>query len=144
MAYLWSMEWTLTLDNMLSVAQQFWLAHAGSKIFAFHGPMGAGKTTFIRALCEAKQVQSRVGSPSFSLINAYPYAEGTIYHIDLYRIKDEDEMLRAGVEECVYSGAVCLIEWPDLAARILPAETIHVFVDVVSPTQRHIHARASL
>jgi tRNA threonylcarbamoyladenosine biosynthesis protein TsaE len=141
--YLCQMEWILRLDNMQSVAQQFWRSHSGKKIFAFHGQMGAGKTTFIRALSEAAMVQSRVGSPTFSIINEYAYPAGNLYHIDLYRIKDEEEMIRAGVEECLYSGSVCLIEWPELASGILPSETTHVYVDMVSPTERHIHTRPS-
>jgi tRNA threonylcarbamoyladenosine biosynthesis protein TsaE len=132
------MEWTLTPANMQDIARSFWEAYPAKKIFAFHASMGAGKTTLIRALCSALRVQTPVSSPSFSIINEYLYSQGKIYHIDLYRLLDQEEMLRAGVEECFYSGEICLIEWAEKAAEILPEQTVHVYLDIVDTTTRKI------
>jgi tRNA threonylcarbamoyladenosine biosynthesis protein TsaE len=81
--------------------------------------MGAGKTTLIEAICAAKGVREHTSSPTFSIINQYGYTEDgeekLIYHIDLYRLKDEEEIIQAGVEDCVYSGSLCMIEWPQKA-----------------------------
>ncbi len=128
------MEWIFSLDNINEVANQFWNAAGEKKVFAFHGQMGAGKTTFIHALCEAKGVKDVVGSPTFSIINEYAYdCEGTkkaLFHMDLYRVKDEEEALRAGVEDALFSGFICLVEWPEKAPGIFPDETIQVNIKV--------------
>lgn len=128
------MEWIFSLDNINEVANQFWKAAGEKKVFAFHGQMGAGKTTFIHALCEAKGVKDVVGSPTFSIINEYAYdCEGTkkaLFHMDLYRVKDEEEALRAGVEDALFSGYICLVEWPEKAPGIFPDETIQVNIIV--------------
>src|SRR6516162_11457218 len=114
------MEWLVTLKNIQSVAKNIWQQFEGKKVFAFHGYLGAGKTTLIHALCEAKHVSSAVGSPTFSIINEYVSPHGKIFHIDLYRLKDEDEAIRAGVEDCLYSEEICLVEWPERAPGIFP------------------------
>ena len=97
------MEQTFSLEKINGVAKDFWKEVGAKKVFAFHGQMGAGKTTFIHALCDAKNVKDVVGSPTFSIINEYEYdCEGTkkvLFHIDLYRLKDEEEAIRAGVED---------------------------------------------
>ena len=104
--------------------------------------MGAGKTTLIEALCAAKGVKERMGSPTFSIINQYAFAENgserLIYHIDLYRLKDEEEIIQAGVEDCVYSGEICMIEWPQKAPHLFDENAIKVFVEPVNETQRSI------
>ena len=106
------MEVIFKLNEIDKVVATF-LAHIGSNIVvAFHGEMGAGKTTFIHALCEAMGVKEAISSPTFSIINEYSTTAGqTIYHLDLYRIKDENEAINAGVEDCLYSGNTCLVEW---------------------------------
>ena len=141
------MEWTFSLDKINEVAKDFWKATEGKLVFAFHGQMGAGKTTFIHALCDAKGVKDVVGSPTFSIINEYEYvpiaigSEGTkkvLFHMDLYRIKDEEEALRAGVEDALYSGFICLLEWPEKAPGIFPDNTVHVFIELVDDKTRRL------
>lgn len=123
------MELRFTLEGIQDAARQFWQATAGAKVFAFHGAMGAGKTTFIHALCDVKGVSSTVGSPTFSIINEYAWPGGTMFHIDLYRLKDAEEAMQAGVEDCLYSGNICLVEWPERAASIFPDHTVSVFIN---------------
>ena len=107
-------------------------------MIAFHGSMGAGKTTFIHALCEVKKVKDVVISPTFPIINEYYYPDGMIFHIDLYRLNDEQEAIQAGVEDCLYGDHVCMVEWPEKAPGIFPGETIHVFIGVVNSETRDL------
>jgi len=137
------MEWIVTPGVIQSVAKEFWQAFDNKKVFAFYGSMGAGKTTFIHALCDVKQVNGAVGSPTFSIINEYKYPGGKIFHIDLYRLKDEEEIFRAGVEDCLYSGEICLVEWPGKAKNIFPADTVHVSIDTIDKGTRKIHIEPS-
>lgn len=136
------MEWTFSLDNINEVANKFWKATAGKTVFAFHGQMGAGKTTFIHAVCDAKKVKDVVGSPTFSIINEYEYdCEGTkkvMFHIDLYRLKDEEEAIRTGVEDALYSGFICLVEWPEKAPGIFPDDTVHVWIELIDSRTRRL------
>jgi tRNA threonylcarbamoyladenosine biosynthesis protein TsaE len=137
------MERIFTLSAIQSLAKEFWLAWPDKKIFCFSGQLGAGKTTFIHALCEIKRVQDTVSSPTFSIINEYAYPGGTIYHIDLYRIKDEEEALRAGVEDCLYSGEIWLVEWPERAPGIFPPASLWLQLDTVDKTRRKIRVTGS-
>ena len=136
------MNWEFTIDKINTVAKSFWTAAAGKTVFAFHGLMGAGKTTFIHALCDVKGIMDVVGSPTFSIINEYEYdCEGTkkpLFHLDLYRIKDEEEALQAGVEDALFSGFICLVEWPEKAAGLFPDNTLHAFIDVVDDKTRRL------
>ena len=145
------MEWSFTINNINLVAKEFWEATEGKTVFAFHGAMGAGKTTFIHALCDVKGVKDTVGSPTFSIINEYEYvpivpivigrSEGTkrvLFHIDLYRLKGEEEAMKAGVEDVLYSGNICLVEWPEKAQHLFPGDTIHVFMEVVDDKTRRL------
>src|ERR1700754_5053515 len=125
------MELKFSLGTIRETATMFWKLAGNAKIFAFHGGMGAGKTTFIHALCAAREVTDTVGSPTFSIINEYRYPGGRIFHIDLYRLKDEEEALRAGVEDVLYSGDICLVEWPDRAPGIFPPEAVEVWLEVI-------------
>jgi tRNA threonylcarbamoyladenosine biosynthesis protein TsaE len=136
------MEWAFSLNNINEVAKAFWKAVEGKTVFAFHGQMGAGKTTFITALCNAKEVKDVVGSPTFSIINEYEYlCEGTkrpIFHMDLYRLNSEEEAQRAGVEDALYSGYICLVEWPEKAPGIFPEEVIQVYLELTKNGDRKI------
>ncbi len=136
------MEWTFSLDNINGVAKDFWKVTEGKTVFAFHGEMGAGKTTFIHALCDAKGVKDVVGSPTFSIINEYQYdCEGTkkaLFHMDLYRLKNEEEAIRAGVEDVLLSGYIGLVEWPEKAPGIFPDDTVHVFIEPVNNETRRL------
>ena len=135
------MELEFSLDNINEIASAFWKSVDNAKVFAFHGNMGAGKTTFIHALCDAKGVKDVVGSPTFSIINEYIYKDDgdkKIFHIDLYRLKDGEEAIQAGVEDCLYSDHLCLVEWPDRAPGIFPEDTVHVYIDMVDSANRKL------
>ncbi len=110
----------------------------GRKVIAFHGPMGSGKTTLIHAICDEKKVTSPVSSPTFALINEYNSPDGSIFHIDLYRLNDEEEAVRAGVEDCLYSGKTCLVEWPEKAPSIFPDDTVHLFIEPLNDQKRRL------
>lgn len=131
------------LNDIDEMAAAFWKEFGGSYVYAFHGGMGAGKTTFIHALCQALGVRGAVGSPTFSIINAYDAAIGTIYHLDLYRLTSEEEAERAGVEDCLYSGAPCFVEWPEKAPGLFPANTRHVYIRVLDNERRSIEVKQS-
>ena len=136
------MEWIFKLNQIHQTAAQLWKMTGNTRIFAIHGAMGVGKTTFIHALCDIKQVKDVVGSPTFSIINEYVYSENgmekKIIHIDLYRLKDEEEAVQAGVVDCLYSGHTCLVEWPEKAPAIFPDNTIHLFMGMVDTKTRHL------
>jgi tRNA threonylcarbamoyladenosine biosynthesis protein TsaE len=131
-------DFTYRLNEINGAAVWFWQATDDKKVIAFHGAMGSGKTTFIHALCEVKGVTDVVGSPTFSIINEYGFPGGMIYHIDLYRLKDEQEATRAGVEDCLYSDHICFVEWPEKAPGVFPIDSIHVFIEVVDSETRHL------
>jgi len=104
---------------------------APRRVFAFDGQMGAGKTTFIKKLCETMGTADVVNSPTFAIVNVYdveqPY-KGEVYHFDCYRLKDIREAMDFGAEEYLYSGNYCFIEWPDMIAPLLPEDTVHVSI----------------
>jgi tRNA threonylcarbamoyladenosine biosynthesis protein TsaE len=103
------------------------------RIFLFEGEMGAGKTTFIKAICEAMGVEDVVSSPTFSIVNEYQGSSNKrIYHFDFYRIEDVREAYDIGYEEYFYSGDICLVEWPEKIRELLPEE--HVLVSITAPT----------
>lgn len=134
-----NMQLTYTLETINEAAKQFWQVAGEAKVFALHGNMGAGKTTLVHALCEVRGVKDVVGSPTFSLINEYRDAEGkTIYHLDLYRLENEEEAIRAGVEDCLYSGEICLVEWPEKAAHLFPDDTVQVRIELVDDKTRQL------
>jgi tRNA threonylcarbamoyladenosine biosynthesis protein TsaE len=116
------------------------LAYVSSKkVIAFHGEMGSGKTTFIHAICNVLRVKDVVGSPTFSIINEYRTPEGNIiFHLDLYRLKDEREAIAAGVEDCLYSGNLCMVEWPEKATGILPVATVHCYLKSITHNERKL------
>lgn len=136
------MEWIYELHQIRQTAEQFWNVAGNARIFAFHGEMGAGKTSFIHALCDVKGVKDVVGSPSFSIVNEYIYMHddvaGKIYHIDLYRLKDEEEAIQAGIEDCLYSDHICFIEWPEKLASVLPDDTVHVYLNAIDTRTRRL------
>jgi tRNA threonylcarbamoyladenosine biosynthesis protein TsaE len=138
------MEWLVQLNEIQETAKEFWKYFSHQRVFAFHGHMGAGKTTFIRALCMVKEVSSPITSPSFAIINEYIGPEGKIFHIDLFRINDQEEAIRAGVEECLCSGEICLVEWPEKTPGILPSETVDIYITVVNQKTRKIQSHTSV
>ena len=138
------MELTYHLSEIKKVAEQLWLEGKEKKVWAFDAPMGAGKTTLIHALCEVLQISDAVSSPTFAIINEYksPVA-GTVFHMDWYRMKDETEAIQAGCEDCIYSGNLCLIEWPQKAAAILPFNTFHIFIEIINDKNRRLLTKSA-
>ena len=136
------MRFQIILSSLNEFAAAFWNYVHDQKVFAFHGQMGAGKTTIIEALCRYKGVKDTMGSPTFSIINEYVFREGEadkiIYHIDLYRLKDEEEIIQAGVEDCIYSNEICFVEWSEKAPHLFDDNTVHVYIDTLSETERDI------
>lgn len=124
------MEITIkSLDTIQEAAKEFINRMGEGKVFAFYGKMGAGKTTFIKALCETLGVKDVITSPTFSLINEYTDGKGnSIYHFDFYRIKKLEEVYDMGYEDYFYSGNLCLLEWPELIEEILPENVIKVTI----------------
>ena len=124
------MKLTLSdISNINNIAREFIRAMEGNRIFAFYGNMGAGKTTFIKAICEELGVSDTVTSPTFAIINEYESpSEGSIYHFDFYRIKKLEEVYDMGFEDYFYSGSLCFIEWPELIEEVLPSEAIRVTI----------------
>ena len=133
------MEVIFKLEDIRHAAESFLAGIGTNKVVAFHGEMGAGKTTFIHALCEAMGVKGTISSPTFSIINQYTTFTGnTIYHMDLYRLKDEYEAINAGVEDCLYSGNTCLVEWPEKIPAIFPDDTLHITITYVDDNTRKL------
>lgn len=118
------------LDNIREAAKQFIANIGDSTVFAFYGNMGAGKTTFVKAVCEELGVDDVITSPTFSIVNEYR-SEQTgelIYHFDFYRVKKIEEVYDMGFEDYFYSGALCFIEWPELCEEVLPDDTVKVSI----------------
>jgi tRNA threonylcarbamoyladenosine biosynthesis protein TsaE len=124
------------LENIREAAQQF-IENIGShRVFAFYGKMGAGKTTFIKAICEELGVKDVITSPTFAIVNEYsltshllPLTSDSVYHFDFYRIKKLEEVYDMGYEDYFYSGALCFIEWPELIEEVLPDDAVKVFIE---------------
>jgi tRNA threonylcarbamoyladenosine biosynthesis protein TsaE len=133
------MELNFTLDKIKETAQQLLSLSKDKKVFALHGEMGAGKTTFVHALCEVMGVKDVITSPTFAIINQYTTAANeNVYHLDLYRLKDEQEAFHAGVEDCLYSGCYCFAEWPEKAPGIFPNDTVHITLTVTGNNERKL------
>jgi len=125
------------LENLQEVAKQFLELNKNKKIFAFYGDLGAGKTTFIKALCNELNVVDIVTSPTFSLINEYQSDDlSPVYHMDFYRIKTVDEAYDIGVEDYFYGNGFCLIEWPEKIDEILPLDIVYVQISVLDDNSR--------
>lgn len=120
-----------SLDAIRAAAQQFVNSIGEAHVIAFYGSMGAGKTTFIKALCQELGVDDVITSPTFSLVNEYTDGHGdSIYHFDFYRIRRIEEVYDMGYEDYFYSGNLCLLEWPELIEDILPDDTVRVKISV--------------
>ena len=117
------------LEHIREAARQFIAVMGDRKVFAFYGHMGAGKTTFVKAVCEELGVEDVITSPTFAIINEYQSREGDIiYHFDFYRIKKLEEVYDMGYEDYFYSGALCFIEWPELIEDLLPEDAVKVSI----------------
>lgn len=133
------MEIIFKEEDIRQAARQF-VEHMGENtVFAFYGKMGAGKTTFIKAVCEELGVDDTITSPTFAIVNEYEAANGRpIYHFDFYRIKKVSEAYDIGCEEYFYSGHPCFIEWPELIEEVLPEETVNVTIEALSNGERRL------
>ena len=129
-----------SLDNIHEAAKQFIAAMEDNTVFAFYGKMGAGKTTFIKAICEELGVTDVINSPTFAIVNEYRSDETgeLIYHFDFYRIQKLDEVYDMGYEDYFYSGALCFIEWPELVEEVLPGDAVKVIIEEIEDGIRSI------
>lgn len=127
-----------SVDEIDNAAKEFIRNMGDSTVFAFYGKMGAGKTTFIKSLCKQLGVEDEVNSPTFAIVNEYRSAttDELIYHFDFYRIKKIEEVYDMGYEDYFYSGALCLIEWPELAESVLPEDTVRIRIDEMEDGSR--------
>ena len=133
------MELNFTLETIAAAATQFIKAVGQNKVIALHGEMGAGKTTFVHAVCHALGVNDQVSSPTYTIINQYQTANGEIiYHLDLYRLRNEEEAIQAGAEDCLHTGSWCFVEWPENAPGIFPDNTLHITLSTVEINRRKL------
>jgi len=129
------------MEHIAEAAKEFVAAIGDHRVFAFYGHMGAGKTTFIKAICEELGVEDVITSPTFAIVNDYEVSSehcsspsgrlggGHIYHFDFYRIKKLEEVYDMGYEDYFYSGALCFIEWPELIEELLPTDAVKVSIN---------------
>ncbi|MFT3904472.1 MAG: tRNA (adenosine(37)-N6)-threonylcarbamoyltransferase complex ATPase subunit type 1 TsaE [Niabella sp.] len=140
--YLCRMEKIFAEAEIADVAAWLWPQVSARKVVALHGQMGAGKTTLVCALGQFLHFNDTVSSPTFSIINEYNFEESghsaIMYHIDLYRLKDAAEAVTAGVEDCLYSGEYCMVEWPERAPNLFPDDTLHVYLSLTDDGKRRI------
>ncbi|MGM9710336.1 MAG: tRNA (adenosine(37)-N6)-threonylcarbamoyltransferase complex ATPase subunit type 1 TsaE [Prevotella sp.] len=135
------MEITIdSIDNIREAARQFVGNMGDASVFAFYGSMGAGKTTFVKAVCEELGVEDVITSPTFAIVNEYRSEETgeLIYHFDFYRIKKLEEVYDMGYEDYFYSGALCFIEWPELIEELLPADAVRVWIEETEGGKRKV------
>ena len=119
-----------SIDEIGAAAKEFVAAMGDRTVFAFYGKMGAGKTTFIKAVCEELGVEDVINSPTFAIVNEYVDGNGSpVYHFDFYRIKNMQEVMDMGYEDYVYSGNVCFMEWPELIENLLPDDAVRVVIE---------------
>jgi len=132
------MDMIYTLAEIDDVAQSLMKKFGSKSVWAFHAPMGAGKTTLITALCKILGVQDRVNSPTFAIMNEYQGLGKVIYHMDWYRLENDGEARRAGVEMAMDDSDYCFIEWPEKAINLIPAEALHIEIEILGPEHRRI------
>jgi tRNA threonylcarbamoyladenosine biosynthesis protein TsaE len=128
------------IQEIDEAAKEFAKLFSSHRIFAFYGEMGAGKTTFIKALCKQAGVKDNVCSPTFALVYEYNTHSGeSIFHFDFYRIKNQSELFDLGYEDYLYSGKICFIEWPELAENLLPEVTVKVKISINPDESRTLY-----
>ena len=136
--YLCNMDMIYTIAEIDDVAQSLMKKFASKSVWAFDAPMGAGKTTLITALCKILGVQDRVNSPTFAIMNEYQGLGKVIYHMDWYRLENDGEARRAGVEMAMEDSDYCFIEWPEKAINLIPADALHIEIEILGPEHRRI------
>ena len=132
------MDMIYTLAQMDEIAQSLMKKFGTKSVWAFHAPMGAGKTTLSTALCKILGVQDRVNSPTFAIMNEYEGLGKVIYHMDWYRLENEGEARRAGVEMAMADSDYCFIEWPEKAINLIPSDALHIEIEILGPEHRRI------
>ena len=131
-----------SLEQIGDAAREFIAQMGDRRVYAFYGKMGAGKTTFIKAICEALGVDDVITSPTFAIVNEYTSSSSllaphsSIFHFDFYRIKKLEEVYDMGYEDYFYSGCLCLIEWPELIEEVLPEDAVKVTIEEKSDGNR--------
>jgi len=128
-----------SLDTIDAVAADFLSKYKDEKVLAFYGPMGVGKTTFVKALCAQLKVEDTVNSPSFAIVNEYhTVKDDVVYHFDFYRLKEEEEAYDMGYEDYLYSGHYSMIEWPEKIASLLPAGRLELNLEELEDGRRKL------
>ena len=132
-----------SIEEIAVAAKEFVAAMGERKVFAFYGKMGAGKTTFIKAVCEELGVEDVINSPTFAIVNEYVDGQGEpVYHFDFYRIKNLQEVMDLGYEDYVYSGHVCFMEWPELIENLLPDDAVKVTIEEEENGERKVSVKS--
>lgn len=133
------------LNEVESVADKVWQENLSTSVWALHGDMGVGKTTFVRALCQSVlQSTDNISSPTFALINQYESPRiGTVCHIDLYRLGDTEEAINAGVLDAIENAQLSLVEWPEIAPELFPDNTLHVYFSLQENNKRVLETKHS-
>jgi len=132
------MEFDFNIDEIQNAAKKIILLIDKSKIIAFSGELGSGKTNLINAICQELGVKQHVTSPTYSIIQEYHIDNIVIYHIDMYRIKSIEEAIDAGIEDCLNSDNLCLVEWPQKASLLFPEETVYISLQTISENTRKL------
>jgi len=132
------MDMVYTLDQIEEIAAKLIKQFGKQPIWAFFAPMGAGKTTLIGQICRQLGVKDAVSSPTFAIMNQYEVDTKLIYHMDWYRLEDEAEAIRTGVEAAMDEADICFIEWPEKATGLLPANTVKIEIQILDPEHRRI------
>ena len=132
------MEMSYSLSELSKVAGALLKAYGQKPIWAFQAPMGAGKTTLIAAICKEMGITDHVTSPTFAIMNQYDVSGKLVYHMDWYRIQDEKEALRTGIEAALEEADQCFIEWPENAKGLLPEDTQVFQIEILDPEHRRI------
>lgn len=132
------MEMTYSFDQIDRIAEQLLSQFGNKPIWAFYAPMGAGKTTLIARVCKLMGITDAVASPTFAIMNEYDAYGKMVYHMDWYRLEDEAEARRTGVEAAMEEADRCFIEWPEKAPALLPADHVHIQIEILDPEHRRI------
>ena len=128
-----------SLAELPAIAAQLQELGKDYPVWAFNAPMGAGKTTLIGELCKQLNIKDNISSPTFSIINEYRTPDGrSVCHMDWYRIKDEEEAIRTGVEDALYSHQITFVEWPGMASQLLPENTLFIQISILDNEKRKI------
>lgn len=138
------MEWEYRLQHIAEAASEIWKEIQPAKTVLLEAEMGAGKTTLIQAICRGLGVEDPMSSPTFAIINEYSSPRGPIFHIDLYRCSSQEEAIRAGVEDCLYSSAICFVEWPSKAPGLIPADSVTLSIETLNDDSRKIIVNRTL